>query len=149
MLEKIENAIIECLKSQKRLKQYKVEAFPADFSSYSFTTAKGCLLVRYDGSSYTKPQNLNAITQDETFEFSVITGLRALKKYNDSYPVLQIIKETLTGLNINGKKLYPKKREYIDRFKSDLYWGYLFSITLPVQQIIKEDNIIPLWQNER
>lgn len=145
MLETIENAII--YKLEATFKEYQIESFPADFDSYSFTSAKGCMLVRYDGSTYSKPQTLCVVTQDETYQFSVITGLRYLKKYNEAYPIVKQIKKILTGLNVSGKKLYPKKRSFLSKIGKDLYWGYVFSVTMPTQEEIDEDKIIPFWTN--
>ncbi|MDD3236811.1 MAG: Gp37 family protein [Candidatus Gastranaerophilales bacterium] len=144
MLETIETAIIDALKPI--FDKFQIESFPADFDSYNFTSAKGCMLVRYDGSIYSKPQTINLVTQDETLEFSVITGLRSLKKYKDAYPILKQVKDTLTGLVINGKKLYPVKKAFLEKITKDLYWGVSFAITLPTQEVSKESNVVPLWQ---
>lgn len=152
MLDTIEKEIIKALEDNNDFKKFTTESFPADFEEYVFTSAKGCLLVRYDGSSYSKPQTLYVVTQDETYEFSVLLALRHLKKYNDAYPYLKKIKETLTGLSIGGKKLYPLKKVFITRKKGDHWWGFVFAITLPTQENIndeEEEKVIALWSENR
>ncbi len=145
-IEIIENAILKRLKESEELKGFDIEPYPVDISKFDFISAKGCVLVRYESSSYTKPQTLACVTQDETFEFSVFIALRYLKKYADSYPWLRIVKRLLTGLRIKGKQLYPAKRQFVDIVKGDLYWGYSFNITLPAQEDRTMSNVIPLWE---
>lgn len=144
----IEEAIIEKLKSAKDLEGFTVDSYPKDILSYNTLSPKGCVLVRYEASSFTAPQAFGSVSQDETFEFSVFIGLRYLNKYNESYPYIQIIKTLLTGLSIKGKRLYPKKRQFVDLIKGDVYWGYSFNITLPTQEDPCLNNVVPLWQNQ-
>lgn len=146
-IEIIEDAILDKLRSSKRLEGFLIESFPKDIESFEFTSPKGCILVRYEASNFTTPQAMGLVSQDETFEFSVFIGLRYLQRYRDSYESLRLIKELLTGLLIKGKRLYPKKREFVDLIKGDLMWGYSFNITLPTQEDTTSDNIIPFWQN--
>ena len=145
-IEIVENAIMDRLMNAEELKGVDIEPYPADISEFDFLSALGCILVRYDNSSYTKPQTMPCVTQDETLEFSVFIGLRYLKAYRDSYPWLKIIKRLLTGLCVKGKRLYPTKRQFVDLVKGDLYWGYSFNITLPAQEDISLNNVIPLWE---
>lgn len=149
-IEQIETEIIKKLKALDCFDGFQIEPFPVDFEKFAFTSGKGCVLVRYDGSDYTKPQTLNVVTQDETLDFSIIIGLRYLKLYRNSYLFLENIKHSLTGLKIGGKKLYPKKREFVNKIRGDLYWGYVFSITLPTQEISDSNNIDipPLWERQ-
>lgn len=145
MIELVETAIKTALENEFGKKSgYIVESFPEDFDKYQFTAPKGCHLVRYDISTFSKPQTVHAVCQDETLEFSIISGFRSLTEYSDAYALLKRIKNCLTGLKINGKRLYPKKREYIDRIKGDIYWGYVFNITLPTSETIEyePDNLI-------
>lgn len=148
ILDKIENEIIAKLKPLKLFNGFQIEPYPIEFKKFAFTSAKGCILVKYNGSDYTKPQTLNVVTQDETLEYAVFLGLRYLKNYRDAYPYLEEIKKNLTGMKIYGKKLYPHTREFVERINGDVFWGYVFRITLPTQEVIDNDddkNIIPLW----
>lgn len=125
-------------------KDYAVESFPPDIKKYNFIHPKGCLLVRYDGSTFSKPGTIGAVCQEETLEFAVFAGLRYLHSFSDSYPVLEKVKDLLTALVIKGKKLYPAKLQYVDTLKGDIYYGYVFSVTLPADEIRnKESNVIP------
>lgn len=143
----IEEAIIERLRSSDELSGFDIDSYPKDILNFNFVSPKGCILVRYEASSYTTPQTTGPVSQDETFEFSVFLGLRYLQKYRDSYHYIKIIKKLLTGLSIKGKRLYPKKRQFVDLIKGDMYWGYSFNITMPTEEDSKLDNIVPFWQN--
>lgn len=148
MIEAVETAIIAALENEfGKDKGFAIESFPADFDKYRFTAAEGCHLVRYDASSFSKPNTVHAVCQDETLEFSIISGFRYLAKYSDAYALLKRIKNCLTGLKINGQKLYPKKREYIDKVNGDIYWGYVFNITLSTSEniVYEPDNLITMF----
>lgn len=135
MIGLVETAIQAALEAEfGKNNGYKIEGFPADFEKYKFTDSKGCHLIRYDASTFSKPQTIHAVCQDETLQFSIISGLRSLSKYSDAYKILTRIKNCLTGLKINGKRLYPQKREYVTKIENDIYWGYVFNITLPTSE---------------
>lgn len=146
-IDVIEDAILERLHSSKELDGFTIESYPKDILNFDFASSTGCVLVRYEASSFTAPQALGSVSQDETFEFSVFLGLRYLRNFKESYPHILVIKKLLTGLQIKGKRLYPKKRQFVDLIKGDMYWGYSFNITLPTQEEPNLDNVVPLWQN--
>jgi hypothetical protein len=127
MIETIENLILEKLKSD--FENFTVESFPADFQTYDFTSAIGCLLVKYDGSDFEKPKSLSTVVQERNVLFTVVIGLRQLNKYADSYYYLEKVRNKLTGLNFWGKKLYPVKDRFLaDTGNGDIYLGQQYRI---------------------
>ena len=147
-MELVEDCIIERLKKANEFKGFDVMPYPLDITKFDFVSSKGCLLVKYEASSFTTPQNLYVTDQTETMEFSVFAGLRYLKNYKDAYKPVEQIKKVLTGLSIKGKRLYPKRRQFVDFIKGDIYWGYTFVIELPTAENIEQNNVIPLWMRQ-
>ena len=139
MFDKIEKIILDKLSGTSKFKGFEIVPFPENFESFDFNSERGCLLVKYDGSEYGTPQTINFVRQDETLEFSVMAGFRYTRTLKEVYPYLKEIKKVLTGLNILGKKLYPKKRRYIGHIKGDLYYGYVFAVTLPSTEETPDD----------
>ena len=130
--EVIENRIIEQLQKNEFFNGWTVEAFPEDFKSYNFTSAMGCLLVRFNGADYTKPETLNAVVQHETSEFSIAIGLRYINSLKEAHPVLREVYKTLTGTSLMNEKIYPKSCNYLGHLKGDVFYDFVFNITLPI-----------------
>lgn len=145
MLDVIENTIIEQLNTSKLLKGFSIDAEPADFRDYPFTSELGCVLVTYDNTSYSNPQTLSTITQEDTHTFKLIIGLRYFKtnRVSESYPVLKEVKRLLTGLRISSGKLYPTKCQYIGKFERTHYYSYSFAIKLTSVGDTHIDNVLP------
>lgn len=140
MFDKIEKLILEKIKQSRKFRGFDIEPFPENFEDYQFSSARGCVLVKYDGSEYSKPQTINFVRQDETLEFSVMLGFRYARTLKEVYPYIKNIKKILTGLDVfPGKKLYPKKRQYIGHIKGDLYYGYVFAVTVPSTEETPDD----------
>ncbi len=153
MFDKIESLIIKTIKSSRKFSGFDIVPFPENFKDYQFSSARGCILVKYDGSEYSKPQTVNFVRQDETLEFSVMLGFRYAKTLKDVYPHIKKIHKVLTGLDVfAGKKLYPQKREYIGHIKGDLYYGYVFAVTVPSTEEPPDDTppkISPFAQTKK
>ncbi len=122
---------------------FKVDDYPEDFSKYVFTAPKGCLLVRYDASTFSDPNVIDKVVQDEKAEIVVFMGLR-YKQYADCYDFLDDIKDVLTGLLIDDRKLYPKKRQYIKKIKGDFWWAYTFNLNTTSVQEQNLPNVVML-----
>ena len=137
----IDKTITEKLTESEIFNGWTIESFPENFKSYNFTSALGCLLIKYNSTAYSKPDTISAITQDATYEFSVVTGLRYIERTEESYPVLDEIYQVLPGLQINGKKMYPTQCNYIGRKDGDIYYESTFKITLPVSSPNDKNNI--------
>lgn len=145
MIETIENKILVTLQQAEMFKGMEIEPFPEDFDHYNFISELGCLLVRYDGSNYSEPTTLVNVTQEETYEFSVIVGIRYQDNLQKNYPVLDEIKRVLTGVRIREGKLYPKKRKFLGQKDRTTYYGYVFAITLQSFEEMKPDNVIEMF----
>ena len=127
-IENIENSIIE--KLQASFPVFQTESFPANFSEFSFTRANGCLLVRYQGSSFSGSKAIGFMVQEERIEFSIFIALRYLNSFQEAYPHLKQVKQTLTGFKPEGcSKLQPTKAEFLDEENGDLWYGMTFSLT--------------------
>lgn len=157
MLDVIENTILEKLRGCETFKGYSIDPEPEDFKNYPFTSELGCLLVSYDSTSYSDPQTLNTITQDATYTFKIIAGLRYFKTntLKESFPVLQAIKNVLTGVRISSGRLYPTKCQYIGKLDRTHYYSYTFEIKLKSieadfrQGEAKQNPLHPQLRNER
>lgn len=145
MIEEIEKKIIETLEKSGLFMGFDIKPFPEDFDNYNFLSAKGCLLVRYDGSIYSEPETLSSLTQSETYEFSVIAGIRYQETLSKNYPVLENIKDELKGLKIREGKLYPKKRMFLGQKNRATYYGYVFAVNLKSFDSPKNNNVIDLF----
>lgn len=130
----IETAISEIKNKLKKVfNNFAIDDYPDDFNKYNFTAPDGCLLVRYDASTFSTPEAIDIISQDETLEFALFIGLR-YKKFKECYPYLKQIKNALTGLKINGSKLFAKKCQFIKKIKSDFWWAYTFNLNSFTEQ---------------
>lgn len=137
----VTNKIILELQAVEFFKGWSIETFPESFDTYNFTSELGCLLVRYNGSDYSKPDTLGAVTQYETVEFAVISGLRYLKSLDDAVPVLDEIYKNLTGVSVNNVKIYPHQVNYVGHRGGDVYYESIFKITLPVASPCDKNNV--------
>lgn len=147
MIGIIEKAILEKLKSSEMFKGMDIEPFPVDFENYNFTSALGCLLVKYNQEDFSEPETLAATVQTDTYSFYIYLGLRSLTLLNEAYPVIQEVKDLLTGYEINGKKLYPTNIKHIGKINyDDHFWALTFKLKLPNSSKYEQNNVIPLWE---
>ena len=114
--------------------EFCVDDYNNDFDKLLFTAPKGCLLVRYDDSEFSKPETTDKILQSERMKFVVFTGLRYCKNYSESYDILDDIKDCLLGLKIQDRKLYLKNRQYIKKIKADYWWAYTLYLDVISEQ---------------
>lgn len=150
MIQEVEDKIQSALTLEfGKNSGFSIEDFPANIEKYQCTSPKGCILVRYNASTFTKPDTINYVSQTELMEFAVFIGLNFLRKWEDAYPYLERIKNCLTGLRINSKQLYPTKRDFIQLLNGSVYWGYIFNIEQPTAEIKEDynpDNLIILGE---
>ncbi len=138
LISGIEDKIKERIK--KNISGLAIESFPEDFDKYlkTFLHPKGAILVTYKGSSYSKPEGLGLLIQDETLEFTIVTILRHLKDSSGAHPIIEGLKDILKGYRIAGcTKIYPKKIDFLD--ESYGKWIYSMDITLSQTDIEKEE----------
>lgn len=126
--EVIENAIIEELK--KVFPEFDVESFPSDFEHYNFTSPTGCLLVKYLQSDYSDQNTLWHVSQNSSIRFNIISGYRGLREYRQTHKPQQLLKDTLQGLEILGRKIQIVKEQFLTEINTDLYCGLTVKIEL-------------------
>jgi hypothetical protein len=148
MITVIKNTIIEHLKSladtDENFEGFDVEEFPDKFEGFNFISAKGCLLVRDDGSTFSRSETIEKIVQSETVRVSVLIALRYLEKSSEQDTFVKRVINELRGVQILTKRLYPTKREYLGRLDTDCWHGVQFEITLPSQS--GTHNIAPIFE---
>lgn len=147
MIGIIENAIIERLKSSEVFDGMDIESFPANFEDYHFTSALGCLLVKYTQEDLTEPETLAATIQTDTYSFCIYLGLRSLTLLNEAYPIIQEVKDLLTGFEVNGKKLYPTNIKHIGKINyDDHFWALTFKLKLTTSSRYEKNEVLRLWE---
>ena len=122
---------------------FDVESFPAKFDEYNFTSHNGCLLIRYDGSSFSNQNTLLAANQSETYNYSIIMGLR-YENFKACYKWIKQLKNTLLGFTVCGYRIVLKQIKFLDEINSDLWWGVSFSL---VQEVTDENNKDYWWED--
>lgn len=120
---------------------FQVDDYPEDIKKYTFSSPRGCLLVRYDTSTFSAPGVTDLIEQTETMEFPIFFSLRYAHSFKDTYGFLTTLKDVLTGLRIGSGKLYPKKRTYVAKINGDIWWSFLFCLDVKADQTQN----IPSW----
>ncbi len=124
MLTEIENALIENIKAVYQ--NFDVTSFPLDFERYDFTNHDGCALVKYQGSTFSEQNTVWEVSQDETYEFKILLGLRYLRIFSEANPVISNLKKILQGLLVVNHKVTLKMVKFEGVDNGDLW----FSITI-------------------
>lgn len=131
MLDNIENALIENIKNI--YPNFDVDSFPLDFDQYDFTNHDGCALIKYQNSTFSQQNTVWEVSQDETYEYKILVGLRYLRKFSEANSVISNLKKILQGLLIVNHKATLKtvKIEGVDN--GDLW----FSITINLKLLMR------------
>ncbi len=124
MLNDIENTLIEKIKAI--YPNLDVTSFPLDFERYDFTNHDGCALVKYQGSTFSQQNTVWEVSQDETYEYKILLGLRYLRTFQEANPVISNLKKILQGLLIVNHKVTLKMIKFEGVDNGDLW----FSITI-------------------
>ena len=148
MIELIENEIIEKLRTSEMFEGMDIDSFPAQFEDYSFLSALGCLLVQYNGQSFTDPETLAKVSQTDTYTYIIYVGLRSLSFLREGFPVIEEVKDILTGFVINGGKLYPTSIDYVGKPNpTDNFWKVTFKLKLPNASRYERNNVYEMYNN--
>ena len=128
----IENSIIENLKTN--FPEVLVLGFPDKPSEFRLLHPIGALLVHYQGSNYTNTQALGYVSQENKKEFSITVITRNLRANNGAYELIDKVKATLSGLQIDEcTSLLPTKDYFISENAG--IWQYGINFTLKTQNI--------------
>lgn len=124
MILNIENSINQRLK--ENISAYLVESFPANIRDYlvNFTHPKGSVLINYAGSKFSEADNPNSNAQTRTLEFDIYVVQRNLKSNRGVYPLLELVKTSLTGFEPEGcMRMYPVSDDFVLEEKG--IWVYV------------------------
>lgn len=142
-IEDIEQGIIGRLKD--KITGVAIEGFPERPSEYNLLHAKGALLVRYAGSSFSEPRATDIIYQHRRVEFEVTVVMRHLRSHEGAYAYLDAVRIALTGYRPypNCEKMYPVKEEFIGEDAGIWQYAITFAMTMPAIEV-DEDEQLPL-----
>lgn len=125
-----EQAIIDRLTAQ--IANIKVEGYPDDPLTYKLIHPNGALLVQYEGSGFSAPEDYNFVQQREKALFSVIVVTKNLRTHTGAYAFIESVKTKLTGYLIpNLKKLYLVRIKFLS--DEGGIWRYEVAFALNVR----------------
>lgn len=105
----LEELIVSKLKENEILSKYEIDILPDDMNKYNLKHPLGAILVYYKGSSFSPPQGVDKIHQDESINFDVIAMIQNVRSQSGLNDVLDEVKDHLAGLEIELEKVYPTK----------------------------------------
>ena len=119
----IENDIISQLQSS--ITELKVEGFPENSSEYKLLHPKGAILVRFQGASYSLPNEAGFIQQTSNLEFNLTLMIKGLRNKNGAYNYIDSIITALTGF----QGMYPTKVAFLTEDVG--IWRYSLVFVVP------------------
>lgn len=142
-IKDIEDSIKSLLK--ENFSGLSVESFPENFSDYldKFSHPVGAILLNYKGSSFSSPETLNFVVQNDKTDFSAIILIRAAKS-EAVYPYIEQLKQILTGYKMPGcDKVFISKISFLDEIYGKFIYVVDFStITKLVEAVPAETNAL-------
>lgn len=136
----IEKAIIEHL--QNNFPDFDVESFPAKFEDYTFSSAIGCLLVKYDRTDYSTQKSLWEVSQEAVCKWTIVAGYRSLQFLGDIHKPQKKLKDCLRGLEVEGYKFILDSEQFEAEIDGDLYCSLSIKINCFTQETENFDNEI-------
>ncbi|MCD8024747.1 MAG: Gp37 family protein [Candidatus Gastranaerophilales bacterium] len=130
MIDKVEHSILEVLKEQ--FEEFEVDSFPSNFEDFSFTSPKGCILIRFEDAAFDSQHTVYACTSGGNYKFTIFIGFRYLNKHSESYSYLNHLKTVLNGFEIMNKRITLNKLEFVEDITGDLWYAMSISINLPL-----------------
>lgn len=122
-LERIENALVEHLKSVIDVSTAVVEPFPEDIKNHQLKHAKGAVLVSFAGSRYKKSSTAGAVNQWRNMHFDIMVRHRNRRGHQGAYALLDVVRQALTGFQAEGSgKFAPLADQFL--FQKDAVWNY-------------------------
>ncbi len=136
MISIIENDIINKLK--EKFAEYEIDGFPVNFDKYSFTSPKGCLLLRYNGHENAVQSTLWAVNTNKKYDFTLYAGIRYAQKHTDCYKFLDEVEKVLNGLTIINKRMCVSGCKFKAETNGDLWYTYDLTISLHLNDIYED-----------
>ncbi len=123
-----EDLIIARLISQ--ITDLQIEGFPDDPENYRLNHPIGAILVQYQGTKYSAPEEYNVIFQGSNItSFSISLFTRDLRTNAGAYGYLEDIKTALTGLIIpDQSRLYPTEDGFLGLNEGVFHYGITFAL---------------------
>ena len=82
---------------QQQMPDIEVRLFPDDPAKYSFTHPKGAVLVGYQGGSFERPHDIEAVVQQRNLTLHLTLFGRGLHNESGTLPLLDRLRLALTG----------------------------------------------------
>lgn len=130
-IETTEAAIVSRLKSSTLV--YDVQPYPEKPSEYRFTHPLGVVLVRYGKTSFTPPTTIGVVVQDATATFDMAVIGRALRGSNGAYLAVDQVRNSLTGWQFEGARVYPVSEDFSEN--EDGTWSFAMSYSVPLTHV--------------
>lgn len=112
---------------------FDVISFPIDFENFEFTNHDGCVLIKYENSTFTTQRTVWNVEQVETYEYKILVGLRYLTSFNQANPIISALKEVLHGLFVINHKITFKQIKIEGTDNGDLWFSITINLTLSEQ----------------
>ena len=139
----IEKAIINRLKS--KIQGLEIDSFPEKPAEYRLLHAKGALLVRYGGCSYTERLATDFIVQDRKINFEVNVVMRHLTSHEGVYAYLDAVRIALTGFRPpHCGKMYPVREEFLTEEAGIWHYVVTFSMNTKAVEAAEDEAAILL-----
>ena len=125
-LEDIESQIVQHLKAN--IIGLSIEAYPDNPVHYPMRHPKGAILLHYSGSRFQPSLYEEVIAQIQQIAFDIIIVVRSLRGNGGAYTIMDQVRETLTGFQINNvDKFQPIEEEFITEENGIWQYGMRFS----------------------
>lgn len=135
MNTEIESMLIEVLKEE--YPEFDIIPFPIDFAEYDFTNHDGCILLKYENSTYGSQNTVWDVRQDETYQYKILCGLRYLTSFNQANPYISKLKELLQGLFVVNHKCTLKQVKIEGVENGDLWFSITVNLALSTRSALQ------------
>lgn len=116
-----------------------IESFPNNPETYQLKHPLGAVLVRYDASAFSPAADTAGSWQTRAMSWEIMAVSRNLRNKGGLYDMLDAIRESLAGYEIDGERLMPKKDEFVN--ESAGIWSHriVFDLPMPTPAIPDSD----------
>jgi hypothetical protein len=141
-LKLIETALLARLNAKITAKEAAVEVFPDDPKNYVLIHKHAAVLVHYEGSFYTPPQQKGTQVQGEEMRWGITILTHSLSvKDAGAYQLIEKVKKALVGYKVTPTgtgRAYLNKSHLLEEENSE--WQYTVGISIPCLVILQNDN---------
>ena len=123
----IETAMVDYLTF--KLPNYEIQGYPNSPETYQFIDPHAAILIKYTNSQYA---NQSSRTQRLLINYEIHILSRNLHG-NDGYDLMELVRDTITSLTIEGSKFYVINEEQYDY--ADGVWYFRIRVALPFMRL--------------